>query len=42
MVRADQAEIGTELIVDMPDGKRKGTVSPKPFFDPQKEIVAKT
>lgn len=42
MVRADQAEIGTELIVDMPDGKRKGTVSPKPFFDPQKELVAKT
>ena len=42
MVRADQAEIGTELIVDMPDGKRKGTVSPKPFFDPQKEIVVKT
>ena len=42
MVRADQAEIGTELIVDMPDGKRKGTVSPKPFFDPQKEIAAKT
>ena len=42
MVRADQAKIGTELIVDMPDGKRKGTVSPKPFFDPQKELVAKT
>ena len=42
MVRADQAEIGTELIVDMPDGKRKGTVSPKPFFDPKKVLVAKT
>lgn len=42
MVRADQAEIGTELIVDMPDGKRKGIVSPKPFFDPQKVLVAKT
>ncbi len=32
------AELGTELTVDHPDGRRNATVVKKPFLDPGKEI----
>jgi len=35
---AAAAELGTRLRVTTPDGERDGTVVPRPFVDPDKEI----
>ncbi|HYY48101.1 MAG TPA: glycine cleavage T C-terminal barrel domain-containing protein [Thermoplasmata archaeon] len=38
MVPIDRAEIGTDLIVQHPRGRRRATVARMPFLDPQKVI----
>ena len=40
MVSAENAEVGTELEVTMPQGKVKAQVVERPFFDPKKKIAA--
>ncbi len=40
MVAVEASEIGTELIVEMPDGRVNATVVEKPFYDPKKKITA--
>ena len=40
MVSAENAEVGTELEVTMPQGKVTAQVVERPFFDPKKKIAA--
>ena len=42
MVTNNHAEIGTQLIIEMPGELRKCEVVPKPFYDPKKSIAVKT
>ncbi len=40
LVATEAAILGTELVVEMPDGVRQAIVVEQPFYDPKKQLVA--
>jgi aminomethyltransferase len=42
LVKAKYAEIGTQISLETGFGVRAGVITPKPFYDPQKTLAAKT
>ena len=40
MVASAHSDVGTTSNVQLPDEKRSGTIVPKPFYDPKKQITA--
>ena len=42
LVKASHAEIGTQISLETGFGVRAGVITPKPFYDPNKTLAAKT
>ena len=42
LVKINYAEIGTQISLETNFGVRAGIITPKPFYDPQKTLAAKT
>ena len=40
LVQTAHADIGTSVMIDMPNGQRQAKLVPKPFYDPKKAIAA--
>ena len=40
LVQTAHADIGTSVMIDMPNGQRRAKLVPKPFYDPKKAIAA--
>ena len=40
MVASAHTDVGTICNVQLPDETRSGTIVPKPFYDPKKQITA--